>query len=246
MIIYEQMDQRSPEWFEARCGIPTASEFKNIVSEKALLKSEIVKRLLPYGEEAKLDKMKVAQLNELAIEKSVDLSANWVISENEYHNKLAAEIIANTDPDPWLGNNDTEHGNDWEKLALKRYAEETGYNVQAVGFITDDLRTMGASPDALVNDEGLAEVKSTRGSNLVRIYNEWIKTKETPKEFKVQVNGQLMLSEREWCDLILSHPLIGQKTIRFTPDKKLIATLKEAVEIVSQKRDEAVSMFAGI
>ena len=73
--------------------------------------------------------------------------------------------------------------------------------VEEVGFITNDGVsgfTIGYSPDALVGDDGLIEVKSRGGKYQVQT----IATDEVPEEYMLQLQTGLLVSGRRWIDFI--------------------------------------------
>lgn len=246
MKTYKDIDQTSAQWFELRCGIPTASEFKNLISEKALLKADIVKRVASYGEEKALSKKTVPQLEEIAKENGVDLSPIWEVSNNSYHYQLTAEVLAGYNPDPWMGNDHTEHGKDAEEAAVSQYEEEHSVKTEVVGFVTDDDHTMGCSPDRLVGEDGLLEIKAPMARNMVRLFCEEMSDDVCPKDHYIQIQGQLLITGRKWCDLCVYHPSLGIKTIRVLPNNEVQTVLLKAIKEVSKKRDESVLKMSGI
>ena len=167
-------------------------------------------------------------------------------SSNDIWAQLACEVICGDNPDPWEGNSHMEHGKDAEEKAVKFYEDETGLECEKVSFITDDAKTMGCSPDRLVGDDGLIEIKSPKAKNMMKSFLEAKETNECPTEYRLQIQGQLMITGREWCDLVLYHPLLGIKVFRVYPDFEIHEKLKDAIEIVNQKRDEAVLIMTGI
>jgi predicted phage-related endonuclease len=72
--------------------------------------------------------------------------------------------------------------------------------VEEVGFVTTDRHgfTLGYSPDGLVGDDGLIEVKSRAGKYQVQT----IATDEVPEEFMLQLQTGLLVTGRAWCDFI--------------------------------------------
>jgi hypothetical protein len=80
-------------------------------------------------------------------------------------------------------------------LYSKRHAQVT-----PCGFITNDKLgfLIGYSPDGLVGDDGLIEIKSRRQ----KFQAETIIANAVPAEFYVQVQAGLFISERRWCDFI--------------------------------------------
>lgn len=72
--------------------------------------------------------------------------------------------------------------------------------VTEVGFVTNDKLgfTIGYSPDGLVGDDGLIEIKSRAGKYQVQT----IATDEVPEEYVLQLQTALLVTERKWIDFV--------------------------------------------
>ncbi len=101
--------------------------------------------------------------------------------------------------EPQYVSDDMLRGVEDEFYARQLYAEHFA-PVQEVGFITNDKFgfTIGYSPDALVGDDGLIEVKSRRGKFQIQTIAE----NEVPEEYVLQLQTGLLVSERKWIDFI--------------------------------------------
>ena len=89
--------------------------------------------------------------------------------------------------------------------------------VQEVGFVTNDEWgfTIGYSPDGLVGDDGLIEVKSRRQKYQVQT----IATGEVPEEYALQLQTGLLVTERKWIDFISYSGGLPMFVQRVLPDK---------------------------
>lgn len=166
-------------------------------------------------------------------------------AKTDYAHQLAAERLAGWDADDWVGNVHTDHGKESELFAIKDYEDATNQKVEQVGFITPDCGTYGGSPDGLVGDDGIIEIKSLLAKNMIKTYMEWVGTKECPVLYKMQIQGYLMITGRAWCDLVLYHPKLEAKIIRILPDLEIHELLKQQIEIVINERDKIVAEMAG-
>jgi len=111
---------------------------------------------------------------------------------------LAAERI-NGWSEPNYVNDDMQRGIDEEPRARDRYAECYA-PVTEVGFmVRDDWGfRLGYSPDGVVGDDGLIEVKSPRPKNhLATILSDGV-----PVEYMPQLQAGLLVSGRKWIDFI--------------------------------------------
>jgi len=98
--------------------------------------------------------------------------------------------------------------------------------VQSMGFIINDKWgfSIGYSPDGLVGDDGLVEVKSRCGKYQI----ETILAGEMPSEYMIQVQTGLLVSERKWCDFISYSAGLPMEVIRVYPDAKIQEAILKA------------------
>ena len=118
-----------------------------------------------------------------------------------YAIELAGEMYAGRPLDTWNGNKYTDYGHEIEDEARLAYEMRTGNTVEQVGFITDDLELYGCSPDGLVGDDGMAEIKCLPKKHIPSLLY-WKKHGKAPPERIAQTQGQIMIAERKWCDLV--------------------------------------------
>ena len=120
----------------------------------------------------------------------------------------------------------TSFAMDWgtenEPLARAAYQLQTGRDVEEVGFVIPDLTdAYGGSPDGLVGDDGLLEIKCPQSPSLVRYHADGI----LPAQYKPQVQGLLLITGREWCDFYVWHPYLKPFLLRVMPDEKYQAKI---------------------
>ena len=114
-----------------------------------------------------------------------------------------------------------------EAEAADWYEFDQDVTVQRIGLITDDEHTMGCSPDRLVGDEGLLEIKAPLPQTQVEY---WI-SGELSQRFRPQLQGQLYVSGRSWVDIICWHDVLPKLVVRIEPDEKFIAVLDHELQI---------------
>ena len=114
-------------------------------------------------------------------------------SVTPYANLLAVETLLNRPAEQFNGNWATERGNELEPQARGYYAFDSGLEVKEVGFITNDEKTAGCSPDSLVGDEGLLEIKCPLEQKFIDCFSS-IYDGECPADYKIQVQAQMFIA----------------------------------------------------
>lgn len=154
---------------------------------------------------------------------------------------LAAELYAGEPVDAWEGNAWTERGRELEDKALTFYAFMQDKELQRVGFVTGDDGRYGCSPDALVETDGLAEVKCLKAENHVKAILYHQKHGRCPPDYVQQAQGQMMICERAWCDTIFYHPILPLLVVRQESIPDVWIGLRTALEMVMRHRDHALA-----
>jgi hypothetical protein len=116
-----------------------------------------------------------------------------------------------------------------EAEAADWYEFDQDVSVQRVGFITDDNHTVGCSPDRLVGDQGVLEIKAPLPHTQVEY---WI-SGEVSERFRPQLQGQLYVSQRSWVDILCWHDVLPKVVMRVEPDEQFIRTLDRELQIFS-------------
>jgi hypothetical protein len=114
-----------------------------------------------------------------------------------------------------------------EAEAADWYEFDQDVTVQRVGFITDDNHTLGCSPDRLVGNQGLLEIKAPLPHTQVEY---WI-SGEINERFRPQLQGQLYVSQRSWVDILCWHDVLPKIVMRVEPDEQFINTLARELRI---------------
>ena len=114
-----------------------------------------------------------------------------------------------------------------EAEAADWYEFDQDVSVQRVGFITDDEHTIGCSPDRLVGDKGLLEIKAPLPHTQVEY---WL-SGEVSERFRPQLQGQLYISQRCWVDILCWHDVLPKLVVRVEPDDQFIAALDRELQI---------------
>lgn len=190
-------DQRSPEWFKARRGIPTASDFDKIVTT-----------------EGKPSKQRQKYMYQLAGE------------------RMGATI------DEGYTNFAMQQGIDREEEARSLYEMARG-SVQKVGLCLSDCGRYGASPDGLIGEEGIIEIKCPQ----VATHIEYMLADRIPTDYFQQTQGQLLVTGRKWVDFMSHFPGLQPKIIRDVPDRGFQAVLRASLERFCEELDTLVNQI---
>jgi putative phage-type endonuclease len=143
-----------------------------------------------------------------------------------------------------MGSFYTERGNILEPEARRMYSAVYETEVKEVGLVEDREYFPGyvvCSPDGLVGDDGIIEIKClvakymtqyTEGKHATNFYIE-------PK-YRTQVQFNLLVTQRKWCDFIYYHPRVGLRVQRIERDpeyqQKILDTLKECVAFIKENQ----------
>ena len=132
-------------------------------------------------------------------------------------------------------------GSDLEPIAKLSYEEYIRVGVDETGFWTHDDLMAGASPDGLVNWDGLVEIKCPWNSaNHIATWRSGM-----PEDHMPQVQGQLWITGREWCDFVSFDPRMpGPLKLyvqRIERDDAYIAALEAEVRLFLGEVDAMVA-----
>ena len=177
--------QGSPEWFAARLGVPTASNFDKIVTTK--------------GEPSKSAQK---YMYKLAGEKASG------IAEESYQNAAMAR------------------GTELEAEARKFYEMVKNVEVEEVGFCLLEDKGYGASPDGLVRNKGLVEIKCP----LCATHVGYLLKETLLTDYFQQVQGQMLVTGREWTDLISYYPGLKPLIIHVERDDAFLNKLEAELD----------------
>lgn len=135
-----------------------------------------------------------------------------------------------------------QHGIDTEPKARDYYEFMYEREVIEVGLCKHDTIEAGASPDGLIDDDGLLEIKCPQAHTMVKYWRDYNKKQRMAQEYVPQVQGQLWITERQWCDFLCYHEGIKPLLVRVERDEEYIAELEaivtRAVETIDQNLEE--------
>lgn len=197
MKILADLEQGSPEWKAARAAKVTASRAKDARDYKQPTAAQ-KKEGLTKGE-----------------------PSSKLIA---YASQVAVERIAQKPMDMTFENWQMREGHVQEPVARAAYEAATGNLVEEVGAIVTDDDSFLYSPDGLVGDDGLLEIKTLFSPE--RIIN--IVADGDIQDFIDQCMFGLWLTGRKWIDLVIWCPALEHMDIkRIERDENAIELLEE-------------------
>ena len=126
----------------------------------------------------------------------------WGAGRKNYMAQLIAERLTGTVAESYT-NAAMQWGIDTEPDAVAAYAFLSGNEVSEVGFVQHStIDQSGASPDRLVNDDGLLEVKCPNTATHI----DTLLSGKIDKRYMLQMQWQMACTGRVWTDFVSYDP----------------------------------------
>jgi putative phage-type endonuclease len=123
-------------------------------------------------------------------------------SRNNYMAQLVCERMTGTQAESY-NNAAMQWGTDQEPLARAAYETAKDVLVNEVGFIVHPtIKEAGASPDGLVGDVGLIEIKCPNTATHI----DTVLSDKVPAKYITQMQWQMACTQRKWCDFVSFDP----------------------------------------
>lgn len=159
-------------------------------------------------------------------------------SLDKYALELASQMLV-IEPEETYKSDAMQRGNDLEPEAREAYQQFSLNIVDEAAFMSCD--GYGYSPDGLIGKDGLIEIKCPSQT----VHTKYLFEDRLPVEYKAQVMGGLMVSERKWCDFVSYNPSFQEDKRLFVKrverDEEFIAKLKAGIDKVIELRDKYLS-----
>lgn len=146
-----------------------------------------------------------------------------------YINELVAEWALGYREEGWQGSYWTERGSNLEAEAAAYYDMKRGLDSRPVGLCyLDEQRLVAASPDRMVDPDGLLELKCP----MAKTHVGWLLEGGLPAEHVPQAQGQLWVTKRAWVDFMSYHPELPPLLVRVEPDPEWQKSLDEQIPLL--------------
>jgi len=157
----------------------------------------------------------------------------WTQTAITYMTQVLAERITGV-PQDEIQSKYLDHGNKHEPTARQLYQWHltASQELKQVGFVDHpEVPFCGGSPDCLIGDDGVLEIKCPYNvhNHLANIENDGT----GDKDYIWQMQGNLWITGRQWCDFVSFHPYVPGPlqlhVVRYERDEDVIEEIAERV-----------------
>ena len=194
--------------------------------------------MIIHNFEQRSDEWRKVRLGKFGSTDAQAVASNGKGLETACFQKVAEILIG--EPPELIENEHILRGIELEGMARSSYEISTGGLVTEVGYVEMN-NYAGCSPDGLVGDKGLVEIKCPSNHIFVREIYEG----KVPSNYMWQMQYQMFICEREWCDYVIFNSVLDKTHItRVERDEKKIEKIKEGLEIGIKKIEEILGKIA--
>lgn len=152
----------------------------------------------------------------------------------KYLYQVAGEFVAGKAEETYQ-NAAMARGTELEAEARKFYEVINDVEVMQIGFCTNE--GAGCSPDGLVGDKGLLEIKCP----IISTHVGYLLKNTLTADYFQQVQGQMLVMGKEWTDLLSYYPGIKPLIIRVNRDEKFISALRVELKVFCQELQDIIN-----
>jgi len=139
-----------------------------------------------------------------------------------------------------------EWGTQTEPQARVAYEVTTNNFVDQLAFVDHpSIDWFGCSPDGLVSDRGLVEIKCPNSTT----HWEYFKFNRPPQKYVIQMQAQMAVTNRDWCDFISFDPRMPERSqlliVRVDRDDAFIAEMEEQIKQFLSEVEVEVNLMKG-
>lgn len=248
--VYTDLEQGTDEWLAARRGILTASVVGQLITTTpppatevpcATCRAEVGS---PCYSRARKEPAPIKTFHPARIAFAADLEPVLTLADTDTSRALtttlAAERITGWS-DPVYVSRDMERGTLEEPIARDYYTQHTGTTVTEVGFMVreEDGWILGYSPDGLVGDDGLIEIKSRRAKTQVMT----VMADQVPAQNMAQLQAGLLVTGRAWIDYVSFCGGLPLYVKRVYPDPRWFEVITAAARLFEMKAAAIVADY---
>ena len=168
--------------------------------------------------------------------------SGWGASRANYMAQLIAERLTGEVADSY-SNSSMQWGIDHEDEARVSYEFYENAKVQEIGFVQHHDLESGASPDGLVGDDGLIEIKCPNTATHIQT----LLDQKIPQKYETQMLWQMECTGRKWCDFVSYDPRMPEDlklfVKRFERDGKRLDEIRGMVaDFIGELEDKLTAL----
>lgn len=172
--------------------------------------------------------------------------SGWGASRANYMAELIAERLTGETAERFT-NAAMNWGTEKEPDARAAYEFFRDASVTEVGFVEHpSIGMTGASPDGLVSDDGMVEIKCPNTAT----HLETLLSQAVPAKYNTQMQWQMACTGRKWCDFASYDPRLPEEMSLFVKrverDDKMIFELEKDVSAFLAELSEKIAKLNGI
>ena len=161
-----------------------------------------------------------------------------------YMIELIAEVLTGNSK-PFFENDAMRWGTETEPQARAMYAVNNDFvDVKEVAFVEHNEQ-IGISPDGLIGEDGLLEIKCPNTTTQIKR----ALSDDYSADYKEQIQMQLWVTEREWCDFLSFDPRLdcaaGYLQQRVFRDEEYIKDMQIKTYLFIDKMNELIIKLKG-
>lgn len=181
---------------------------------------------------ARLGKVTASRVSDVIAKTKTGYSA----SRTNYAAQLVAERLTGTVAESYT-NAAMQWGTEKEPEARAAYEFKTDAEVAQIGFADHPKIAMtGASPDGLIGDDGMVEIKCPNTATHI----ETLLGQSVPGKYVTQMQWQMACTGRRWCDFVSYDPRLPENMRLF------IARVDRDDAMIARLEGDVVSFLAEI
>ena len=195
------------------------------------------------------DEWKALRLGHVTASKVADIMAKGrsgeAVTRKKYKMQLVAERLTEMQQDSY-SNAAMEWGVEQEPFARMAYEVQNGVFVDKTGFWLHPVhRWIGVSPDGLVGEDGLVEIKCPNSTT----HLDYVYDNKAPAGYMKQMQCQLWVTGRKWCDFISYDPRVKHSKQLFVKrvhrNEELIAEMEAEVLAFLAEVEQTITTLKG-
>lgn len=130
-------------------------------------------------------------------------------------------------------------GIDNEPIARSAYEVKHGVFVDQIGWVPHpSIEWTGCSPDGLIGDDGLTEIKCPNTATHI----DYLLSGKVPSEYQLQMLWQMEVTDRKWCDFVSFDPRLPEDlqlfVIRYQrEDERLIEVRDDVIKFLKEVKE---------